>query len=177
MAECGANIWHLTAVERRASHERAQCVRGLGDYEFDGAVGGAFRLDDGRAAHMQHALNFAVSAATKGREMSGAGGGQGGAVWWLWDALGMEMHRGALQAQSLLVRASCCHEIDICMRAYICGEGAPCFPSSRVGVWGCLASCGKGWRGSWWGRQRRRQMVEEGRDVSGKSWGGRVMAR
>ena len=30
---------------------------------------------------------------------------------------------------------------------------------------------GGGWMGSWWGRQRKRDTVEEGRDVSGKSWG------
>ena len=41
---------------------------------------------------------------------------------------------------------------------------------------GIRGPCGGGWKGSWWGRRRRRQMVEEGRDVSGKSWAVRLIA-
>ena len=83
---------------------------------------------------------------------------------------------GALDASPWMGREQLQLSIWMCVFVDASGAGAPyslwCW--RRVGIQG---PCGGGWKGSWWGRRRRRQMVEEGRDVSGKSWAGRVVAR
>ena len=76
-------------------------------------------------------------------------------------------------------RGGCCspgvRRAEAALSARGCGDGAPCAFSQGMGAKGSQA-CGGGWMGSWWGRRRRRQRVEEGRDVSGKSWGGGLWA-
>ena len=147
-------------------------------YGFDGGSMKGILLDDerGRAAFPSAAHTYADTAATGWGMGFRGGGGQGRGDWWSWDIQRGGMLAGPLDLSSQPGRAPMGIRIDLCGGAGGGGEGAPCANFPRAGARGCWEAFAGGWREGWLGRRRRRQTVEEGRDVSGKSWAGRVVA-
>ena len=158
---------------QRAQHERA----GMG-CKFDGAARAGLLLEDGRGLHV-FSRNALQNNLGSPQQQFGANGCtrvmQGRADRWLGFNGAVLLPTGGFAASLGLSWAHLQSGISVCVYAEASGEGAPCFQWGWR-LEGTLGPRGGGWAGGWWGRRRRRQALEEGWDVSGKSWVGSMMA-
>ena len=135
-----------------------------------GGSGGCVRPRGGRYSSLHPGGTLCADfPATLGWMASCAGMGKVAEGWWLLSIVIFGMVYGAVRRPVRPGWGSRCFRCKLCGYAGAYGNGAPC-ASARAGAWGSWGACGGSWVGSGWGRRRRRQRVEEGRDVSGKSW-------
>ena len=147
---------------------QGRCSRGMDGGQ--GGGGGCVRPRGGGHGALPPGGSLCADfLATYGWMASCTGMGEAGEVWWLLSIVGFGMVGGVVRRSVRPGWGSRCFSCELCGCAGVCGNGAPC-ASARAGVWGSWGPCGGSWVGSGWGRRRRRQRVEEGRDVSGKSW-------
>ena len=162
---CAQRVAEQGRVARGCARPR-RCRRGI----CGSAAPEAMRLlvDGQGSLLLRRDLLCADFAATGWWMAPCAGVGQGGGGLCLLGVLGIRTLGGVARAPPRPLWDAPCNSSQLGWGAGASNYGAPC--PGRVGVWGSWVH--GGWTGSWWGRQRRRQRVEEGRDVSGKSWGG-----
>ena len=166
-----AGQWDGGSTSGSRGRSRLQCAGGW-LFTNDPAEGGELVSLGGGQDNLPLPAVRASIAASSWREwfglVLGPGRGGGGCA----NAGRLPSHGDGGDTAAWVAGEGACFHSELCGAAGSYSNGAPPSlpPASRAR--GALGASGGGWRGSWWGRGRRRGRMEEGRDVSGKSWEG-----